>query len=279
MHADQAFEEPRHVAVLLHGLTGSGESPYVIRCAHKLRRHGFHVVRLDLRGHGKAEDLARYPGHAGRSEDLLAALKFLTAKYPGAGFHFVGISLSGNMTLKLLGELARDNDTIRTTIKSAVAISPPIDLVTSSHHMLLPQCRVYARTFVRKLMKIVRRRIKSGLISLELPAREPRNLWEFDDAVTAPLGGFRNALDYYETASSTRVLDGIDIPTLVLAAMDDPIVPGEIFNRDFPSSMTVHVTTHGGHVGFYQQPGATRDADRYWMDWRVVEWLLEHREE
>jgi uncharacterized protein len=266
-------QPPRQIALLLHGLTGSARSPYILRVAPKLRERGFHVVRVDLRGHGEGRDLAKKPGHAGRSEDVACVVRHLAARHDSVDIHLVGVSLSGNIILKLLGELALANDVLLDRIKSAVAISPPIDLVASAEYMLGRQGRLYTRAFVRKLTKIVRERIRRGDLSLDLLKPLPKTLWDFDNQVTAPLSGFQGADEYYTLCSSTRVLDQIPIPTLVIAALDDPIVPGEIFRRAFPPNFTLCLPKHGGHVGFYA--GKTNDRDRYWMDWRVVDWLAQ----
>lgn len=272
--------EIQHVALLLHGLTGSASSPYVVRTAAKLREQGFHIVRIDLRGHGEGQELSRLPGHAGRSEDVAHALRDLTTQYPRADFFLMGVSLSGNIIVKMMGELGMANDPLNERLRAAVAVSAPIDLVTSAAHLLGPQGRLYNRVFVKRLMKMLAERIANKTMTCELPAQWPQSLWEFDDVVTAPLSGFSGADDYYNRCSACRVIEGVKTPTLLLSAADDPIVPASIYRAEpspagWPACVVPHLTEHGGHVGFYA--GRTADRDRYWMDWRVVDWFQHHR--
>lgn len=272
LHEDETPVAER-IVVLLHGLNGSAQSPYVLRIAAKLRQRGFHVVRVDLRGHGEGMDLAQKPGHAGRSDDVAAILKYLSINHPQAKFDLVGISLGGNIALKMLGEMNDESREARRLVRAAVVVCPPIDLVASSTHMLQPQSRLYSRAFVKKLIKLLRRRARQGM-TIPFPSPLPKTVWDFDDRVTAPLSGFRDATEYYEQSSASRVLDHVTTPTLLIASQDDPIVPGSIFQRDFPENMTVCLPQHGGHVGFYAARNG--DPDRYWMDWRVVDWLCKN---
>ncbi len=53
----------------------------------------------------------------------------------------------------------------------------------------------------------------------------PRTLREWDDAITAPEWGYRDASDYYHRGSALPVTGQIHVPTLILAAHDDPLVP------------------------------------------------------
>jgi predicted alpha/beta-fold hydrolase len=95
-------------------------------------------------------------------------------------------------------------------------------------------------------------------------------LFEFDDRVTAPLSGYSGAAEYYACCSSAAVLGEICVPTCILTAADDPIVPSHIFEqvRRAPQ-IALRVTEHGGHVGFIGRRNG--DPDRYWLDWRVVD--------
>jgi predicted alpha/beta-fold hydrolase len=264
-------EPPTQIAILLHGLTGSANSPYIMRLWQKLRERGFHVARVDLRGHGAARGLAKYPGHAGRSDDVHAVVEYLLHKYPEATCQLFGVSLSGNITLKLLGEMSQRDDPLLPRVASAVVVSPPIDLVVSARFMLERQGRIYNRVFVKKLLQVVKDYIESGKREIEIRTPPPKTLWDFDDQYTAPLSGFEGAEDYYFQSSAIRVLESIRTPTLMIAAQDDPLVPGSIFQREMPDCTRLALSDRGGHVGFFARK--TTDPDRYWMDWRVIEWF------
>ncbi|HND53111.1 MAG TPA: alpha/beta fold hydrolase [Pirellulaceae bacterium] len=255
--------------LLLHGLGGSHLSPHMVRIASKLNARGVRAFRLDLRGHGAAWQLARHPGHAGRSEDALAAVRQIARECPGSPLSMVGVSMGGNIVLKLLGELG---DEAVDMIRQALVIAPPIDLAACSLNLLARANRVYARVFLRELQAQVKLRgsILKGSESLKIP-RPPRNLWEFDDLVTAPLSGFAGAVDYYQQCSAIHRVSSIRVPTTVLSAADDPLIPSKIFDAaKWSASTHFHLTPFGGHVGFLGEAG--RDPDRRWLDWRVVDW-------
>ncbi len=107
-------------------------------------------------------------------------------------------------------------------------------------------------------------------------ARRPKQLREIDDWFTGPVCGFGNAENYYRLSSSAPLLPEIRVPTLILAAADDPLVPRHIFDSLHLSSSTIlRIARHGGHLGFIGARGA--DPDRRWLDWRVVDWVMQGR--
>ena len=91
--------------------------------------------------------------------------------------------------------------------------------------------------------------------------------------ITAPLAGYASADDYYTRTSPAPRLADIRVPTTIVAAADDPVIPIEPYGQLVASSaVEVFVTKYGGHLGFVGRRGP--DPDRRWMDWRVVEWVL-----
>lgn len=256
--------------LLMHGLGGSHLSPYMVRVADKLRARGIRSFRLDLRGHGLAWDWAQHPGHAGRSEDARAAVAKILELCPASTLAAVGVSMGGNILLKLLGEWGAEAPP---QISHALAVAPPVDLAWCSRNMLTRANRLYTRAFLRSLQRQlrIRRRVLRSLADLALP-RDPESLWEFDDWVTAPLSGFHGVEDYYARSSAARVTHRIHVPTTILTAADDPLIPVAMFSS-LPRSAAVriHVTPQGGHIGYLGV--ARRDPDRRWLDWRILEWI------
>ncbi|MFO0872179.1 MAG: alpha/beta fold hydrolase [Pirellulales bacterium] len=272
LHDDRpaGWQEGDPCVLLLHGLGGSHLSPYMVRVADKLQRRGIRAFRLDLRGHGLGWDWARRPGHAGRSEDARAAVDFILQSCPHSPLAAVGVSMGGNILLKLLGEWS---GAAPPRLRQALAIAPPIDLARCSRQMLARSHRLYTRAFLGALRRQVRLRsqVLDSLATLPLP-REPANLWEFDDWITAPLAGFRDADEYYAQSSACRVSRAIQVPTTILTAADDPLIPVAMFHEiELSAAVRLRITSHGGHVGFLGI--ARRDPDRRWLDWRIVEWV------
>ena len=257
-------------ALMIHGLAGCHESGYMQRIAHKLNARGVRVFRMDLRGCGAGVSLARLPYHSGRSEDATAALRAIAHALPDSPTTLIGFSLGANITLKLLGELGARTCA---NLDSAVAVCPPVNLAACSRQISLASNRVYDRYFVKLLLEQLRaRRRLVPHAPLGRLAKVPRTLWELDDMFTAPVCGFGTADRYYAEASSAPWIEHIALPTLILASRDDPMIPPQALAQAVcPACVELRMTEHGGHLGFVGRAGV--DADRRWMDWRVVEWV------
>jgi predicted alpha/beta-fold hydrolase len=257
------------MVLLVHGLGGSHRSGHMQRLAWHCQAQGLRAVRLDLRGAGRGACLARKTYHGGCSEDVRAAAAMVHSWSPASPLILVGVSLGGNIVLKLAGEAA---DRPVPGLERVAAVSPPVDLEGSAARLALRHNHVYEQFFVRNLLHQLRRQQR---YFPELPrARFPRRLTMrlFDDLYTAPRGGFADALDYYRCAGALPLLARIAVPTLILTARDDPFVtvePLEVLAA--PSHVTVHVTEHGGHLGFLGWDGA---GGVRWAERRVAEWVL-----
>jgi len=257
------------IALLLHGLAGCHESAYMVRIAGKLNEAGVRAFRMDHRGCGAGQGLATHPYHAGRSEDARAAALFLRDLCPDSPLTIVGFSLSGNIVLKLMGE---NPDGVPANIEKAAAVCPALDLATCVRSLVGPCQRAYDRFFVRLLCQQVEanRRLRPGVAGIDR-SRRLKTLFEFDDAYTGPVCGFGSANNYYSINSAGRHVGQIRLPTLIMTAKDDPLVPSATFENLRPSpNVVVHMTEHGGHLGYVGAPGV--DRDRRWMEWRIVEW-------
>jgi predicted alpha/beta-fold hydrolase len=272
LHDDQPrdWQNGDGACLVAHGLGGSYQSSYMRRVTSKLTARGVRVFRLDLRGFGAGQYMAIRPTHCGLWADIAAGLQFIARQAPSSPTALVGFSLSGTIALNLATELgsARCGN-----LAGVMAVSPPVDLHAVTRHFATLTGHLYDRQFVRILWRCTvhhqQRRLDMPRIDLSQP---PRRLRDFDDLVTAPLSGFASADDYYTRTSPGPRLRDIRIPTLILAAEDDPIVPMRPLAH-WPRSDAVEVvmTPHGGHLGYIARAGL--DSDRRWMDWRVVEWV------
>jgi uncharacterized protein len=273
LHDDGCIGSKGAVAILVHGLGGSHQSGYMQRTSAKLQARGVRVFRMDLRGCGAGLPFARHPVHAGRSEDLAAVLAHVAAASPGSPIHLVGFSMGANIVLKLAGELA---DSAPPNLASVMAVSPPMDLAECSRYMQRGAARYYDRLFVRGLLQHLKRRAAVVADAHSRPLDPfPRRLHEFDNVFTAPLCGFADVHDYYARASCAPLLDKIAIPTLIVAAASDPIVPVQTFERaKYSPSTTLHIAPCGGHLGFVASKSG--DTDLRWLDWRTVDWVTSH---
>jgi predicted alpha/beta-fold hydrolase len=255
-------------AILLHGLTGCHLSPLMVRLADKLSARGVRVFRFDMRGCGAGMGLARKPYHAGCSDDLAQVVANVLT-WCEASLVLIGVSLSGNILLKYLGEAP---ERVPDAVVAAMAINPPIDLARSVATLDGRVNRWYDRHFVGQLTRHLDEHCRRWPEATLPAGRPPRRLYDFDDWYTAPTSGFGNAANYYERCSAAQFMPQIRVPTLVLTACDDPMVPVAMFEEShsaWPSNVHLEIVNGGGHVGYLSRRNI--DPDVHWLDWRVVE--------
>lgn len=275
IHDDQpdGWKRSDHVALLMHGLAGCHASGYMVRTTAKLLDRGVRVFRMDHRGCGAGRLLAKHPYHAGRVRDVEAAIRMLERICPGSPVSVAGFSLSANMLLRYLGQ---DPDSLPLSLYRAVAVCPPIDLLHCVTQLAATRIgQQYDWYFARKLInQIVDSPMWRDQLPIATTGRLPRRIIDFDEQFTAPAAGFKSAEHYYSEASAMSVLPNIRVHTTVLVSEDDPLVcPKPWSSAELPSNVSLCATQHGGHLGFIGRKGV--DADNRWMDWRVVEWLLQ----
>lgn len=241
---------PAPLLVLFHGLEGSSASPYAIALMRAAQAGGWAGVVVHFRGcSGEPNRLPR-AYHSGDSAEIDWVLRRLRQRFPQRRICAAGVSLGGNALLKWLGERGQE---ACAAVEAAAAISAPFDLAACGHHLGRGFNLVYTRHFLRTLKRGAAEKLTRfpGLFDGARMARA-RNLHAFDDVVTAPLHGFRDADDYWRRASAKPLLGGIQVPTLLLNALNDPFLPVSALPRSAVLSPALRQETprEGGHVGF-----------------------------
>ena len=258
------------LALLVHGLGGSHASVHIRRMADLLLAHRVRVVRMDLRGAGAGLPLARGIYHAGRSDDVRAALEEIHTWSPTSPLLLLGLSLGGALALKAAAESA---DRPIPGLARVVASCPPIDLPRCVALISQPRNRIYEDNFVRDLT--VQARQRQRFFPDQPRPRFPRRMTIrlFDELYTAPRSGFAGADDYYRRASCAALVPHIRVPTLILTSRDDPFIAVEPFEElKVPPHIVVRILPHGGHIGFLGWDGAGGIS---WAERRSVKWLLD----
>ena len=241
--------EGRPLALLLHGLTGSHESGYMVQTARHLTGLGYPVLRLNMRGAGPSAATCGMRYHAGRGQDIAAALRALDPILLRDGVVLVGYSLGGSILLNFLAHHAGDFP-----VRAAATISAPIDLAACSRRIRDVRNFVYQRYLVAEMKidwagAVLDERERAAL-------EEVRTIWEFDDRLVAPANGFGTADNYYAECSGARVLPGLAIPTMMIHAADDPWIPPAAYRAvdwQVNPRLTPLLASGGGHVGFHQR--------------------------
>jgi uncharacterized protein len=243
----------RPAILLVHGLGGTSQSRYVVRAAVALNRAGFHVACLDLRGVGEGVTDAPAIYHAGLTEDLRVASDWVAAQAGVSGVTLVGFSMGGHVAVRFAGEVGDRAGPVR----GVVAISAPLDLSAVSRSIerlrSLPYHAYVLRNLVKNARAFARLHPQKARFDASRLGRLTR-IRAYDDAVSAPMHGFASAEDYYRRASAAPFIRGIRIPTLILHAEDDPMVPpwcARPWLKDAPSAVEQVWSARGGHVGWF----------------------------
>jgi len=274
-HCHWQSEPGRHpTLVLLHGLEGSANSSYMLGTAEKAYAAGFNAIRLNQRNCGGSEHLTPTLYNSGMSGDCRAVVLELMDRDGLPEVFVAGYSMGGNLVLKMAGEFGSAPPR---QLRGAVGVAPAVDLAASADAIGEPRNFIYQWHFVRSLIE--RYRYKARLFperyGLNGLARV-RTVREFDDAITAPAFGFRDADDYYYRSSALRVIGQICVPTLIIAARDDTFVPFQIFLDPALASnpnITLLAPQHGGHCTFLSRAAGD---ERFWAEARIVEFCRQH---
>lgn len=258
-------ERSARVLVLFHGLEGSSASHYARSLAAQASAAGWRFALPHFRGcSGEPNRLPR-AYHSGDSDEA----DWLLRRFANGAqtLYAAGVSLGGNVLLKWLGERGAAAAGV---VRRAAAVSAPIDLAASGAALDRGfNKRAYTRHFLATLKRKSLAKLERfpGLYDPER-VRRATTLYEFDDAVTAPLHGFRGADDYWARASSSPLLEGIRVPTLLLNARNDPFLPESALERATgraSEAVVIEFPPAGGHVGF-----AGREN---WLARRVLDFL------
>ncbi len=236
--------------LLLHGMEGSLDSPYIQGMLQAIKHLGWRAAVLHMRGcQGRINALPQCY-HAGKTDDLALALQQIKKDYPATQTIFaIGYSLGGNQLLKFLGE-----NPAQTFISTAAAVSIPFDLAACAHHLHQGFNQLYEQRFLRSLKNTIAQKLQRNL-QMPVSATDLFNiktLYEFDDRITAPLHGFTDAAEYYARSSCGQFLTHIRTPTLIIHAEDDPFIPQSTIPTAAEVSTNIQfcIQVHGGHAGF-----------------------------
>lgn len=268
VHAQRPAGEPKGEVILIHGLEGSSESGYARSMVAAALERGWATHRFNMRGCGGTEHLSLMSYHAGQTSDLLAVVRERREASARPVF-VVGYSLGGNVALKLAGELGED---ARGLLAGVCSVSAPIDLAVCAEAIGRRQNFIYQNRFLDRLKARIRckNQLSPDVYTLEhLP--KVRSIADFDDYYTARLFGFGTAANYFKTQSSNQYLERIRIPTLLIQAKDDPLIPFHIY--DHPAfaqnpMLKLIAVEHGGHLGFL-----ARRNPRFWLDGMLLDWM------
>lgn len=260
-------EKSDKLIILLHGLEGHAQRPYVTGSAKHFNNHGIDAVCVNFRGCSGEGNLNYYSYHSGETQDLNAVIQHAIAEKKYSEIYLKGISLGANVILKYLGE----RPDIPEEIKSAIAISTPCDLNGSCQELHKIKNKLFHDRFLKDLIDRLREKQKRFPNHLSIEAiNSIKTLKDFDDVYTSKAHGFKDALDYYEKSSSLQFLNNIKTPTLVINALNDSFLSPECYpvrQAKQNPSLFLEMPQYGGHVGFIDKNNV------YYNEYRALEFI------
>jgi len=240
--------------ILLHGLEGNAQRPYMLGSAKLFNSQAYDAVCVNFRNCSETPNTKYRSYHSGATEDLHDVIEHVIHNRKYSRIYIVGLSLGGNMTLKYLGERSAPDE-----IKGAVAISVPCSLYHSMLQLKKFENILYNKRFKKYLLQKLRQKQEQfpDLIS-DKDIASIKTLKDFDDVYTSRAHGFKDALDYYERSSSLGFIPEIKTPALIINAQDDSFLSPECYPIKAAKEnkhLFLEMPKYGGHVGFYDKDG------------------------
>lgn len=263
MDLDWIKNDSKNLLLLAHGLEGDSERHYMKGPAKYFSDRHWDVVAWNCRScSGEMNRQPRLYHHAA-TDDLEIVIDHINENKDYDRIVLAGFSMGGSIILKYLGEDRKLPD----NIVSSINFSVPCDLKASAVELSKFFKSFYRKKFLKKLKVKMTAKAQQfpelvSVDNIELIDSFPK----FDERYTAPIHGFKNAVDFYHKASVKNYLQGIRIPTLIVNALNDPFFSKACYPfAEVKNMEQVYLETpkRGGHVGFMIN---NRDS---WMETRM----------
>ncbi|MGD9173879.1 MAG: alpha/beta fold hydrolase [Desulfobacterales bacterium] len=247
-HSAQPVQPAKGLAVLLSGWEGSADSTYILRCGRILYDNGYDVFRLNFRDHGPSHHLNSGIFYAVLLEEVYQAVAQVADDDRKQPVFLIGFSLGGNFVLRILQKCTQCPIA---NLRHAVSISPVLNPERSTQ-------TIDGIAFIRRyfLAKWRRSLLKKQSLFPDLydfsEVERLKTIQAVTDFLLAKYSDFKSAQDYFNAyAVMGSAVAGINIPTTVITAADDPIIPVNDFYDLVPNAhLELVIHPHGGHNGF-----------------------------
>lgn len=237
--------------ILSHGLEGDAGRPYIKGMVKTFNAAGVSCLAWNYRSCSGEPNHLLSSYHLGATQDLDLVIRYALATGKYRTIYLTGFSAGGNITLKYLGEAP---EKVPSEVKKAAVFSVPCDLKSSAVQISKPANKIYLRRFLNSLRRKLEQKLPIANGQLDISGYdEIKDFPAFDNRFTAPLHGFASADDYYEKSSSKRYLKNIQIPTLLVNALNDPFLSEACFPVNEAAAnpnLYLEMPAAGGHVGF-----------------------------
>lgn len=271
---DLSIVESDSLLIVSHGLEGSTDRDYMRSIVNHANENNWDAIAWNMRGCSGELNKLYSSYHSGKSDDLDLVVNYALANFKHKNIYLLGFSLGGNVTLKYLGERGSE---LHPNIRSAAALSVPVELKDSAYHLAKKSNWVYMQRFIKKFQPKLREKL-SRFPENNISEKDIQNLksfYDFDSLYTAPAHGFKSAEEYWQRSSSIYYLANIQIPTLLINSIDDPFLAASSYPyKEAMDNPMFYLETpkHGGHVGFTT---SLLEKGPFWYEKRMLSFLEE----
>jgi uncharacterized protein len=260
------------LAIVSHGVEGSIDANYVKGMAKSLNDNNIDALSWNMRSCGDEMNNQERYYHGGATDDLETVINYALKHESYDEIILIAFSLGSNITAKYLGEQGKN---LPGKVTKSVIFSNPVDLACSNNRLHDTFNYHYMETFLKtmrwKLLEKHKNIKLDHLVDVE-NVHKVKTLWDFTENYVAPLHGFKSAAEYYELSSSRQYLHKIEIPTLMVSALNDPILGENCYPYEEAKknkNLFLEIPDSGGHIGFISFK------DYYWSEWRAQK-FIEH---
>lgn len=266
------------ILIIHHGLGGSSQSQYVLRLSHICKINGIISVSVNARCSSGEPNETINMYSAGSTNDIKQTLTHVSELYPRSKIYLIGYSIGGCIVSNAIGELCKDKQ-VPTNLKGGITISSPVNLSLGTEFLNKSKMgKIYTVYLLNGLHRMLKQKLKIRQMDDERIKKgiKAKTIKDFDDALTAPLRGWKDSEEYYKNESPSNVLGYVDIPLCMLHSEDDPIVNIEGATRYVTNNLEknkfidIYETSSGGHCIFEST------SDQFWLEHFIITWCEEH---
>jgi predicted alpha/beta-fold hydrolase len=253
----------RGLVVVLHGWEGSADSSYVLSIGTRLFESGYSVFRLNFRDHGDTQALNEDLFHSCRIDEVVNAVKSVHARHPAERLFVVGQSLGGNFAIRVAVRARAAGVSLRRVVAVCPVLQPQ-----STMRALEQGLWIYRRYFLNRWRRSLRAKAAAFPERYDFGALERfRTLTETTEFFVREYTEFPSLEDYLEGYAITGpALAELDVPTVLISARDDPMIPSFDLERlARVEALEVTQLPNGGHCGFVDSYSL-----RSWVDERIL---------
>ena len=267
-HSPRSPEDAKGLVILLHGWEGSADSTYIACTGRALYRRGYDIFRLNFRDHGRSHHLNEGIFYAVLLDEVFHAVQKIAGMNAEKPVFIVGFSLGGNFALRIAQQMRQ---TPIDNLHHIVAISPVLDPEKAT-------VRIDQQAIIRKYF------LKKWLQSLQIKQRLYPDAYDFSavfklksimavtDKMLEQYSDYNSSAEYFKAYSILNdAIDDLAVPTTIVTAADDPIIPvADFYGLKLNNRTELIIHTRGGHNGFIDGIFL-----KSWYEQKLAEWFDE----